>query len=169
MKKYLSTLLRPAAFVLATTLAFPVLATDASTTGDSAATTNMEILRDKVRADKKVVVAANMALTDAEAKGFWPIYDSYQKDLQKINERMANLIKEYAQAYNAGAIPNNTAKRLVDEMIAIEMSEAKLKQSYAPLLGKVLPSAKVARYIQIENKIRALIRYELAKGIPLAE
>jgi hypothetical protein len=26
---------------------------------------------------------------------------------------------------------------------------------------------KVARYIQIENKIRAAIRYELATGIPL--
>jgi hypothetical protein len=26
---------------------------------------------------------------------------------------------------------------------------------------------KMARYIQIENKIRAVIRYELATGIPL--
>ena len=165
----MSTLLRPAVFALATTMVFPVFATDGSTTADSAATTNMDILRDKIRADKKVVVAANMQFTDAESKGFWPIYESYQKDLQKINDRLTNLIKNYAQAYNTGNVPNSTAKQLLDEMISIDIAEAKLKQSYAHLLGKVLPASKVARYIQIENKIRALVRFELAKGIPLAE
>jgi hypothetical protein len=42
----------------------------------------MQILCDKVKADKK------MELTDAEAKDFWLIYDFYQKDLQKLNERL---------------------------------------------------------------------------------
>ncbi|MGH7927600.1 MAG: hypothetical protein ACREQV_07380, partial [Candidatus Binatia bacterium] len=45
---------------------------------------NMQILREKIRADKKLVVALNMDLTDAEAKNFWPIYEQYQKDLQRI-------------------------------------------------------------------------------------
>ena len=53
---------------------------------------NMQILRDKIRADKKLVVATNMELTESEAKGFWPIYEQYQKDLQKINQRVANLL-----------------------------------------------------------------------------
>jgi hypothetical protein len=46
-------------------------------------------------------------------------------------------------------------------------AEAQLKESYVPKLSKVLPAKKVSWYIQIENKIRALIRYELAGGIPL--
>jgi len=33
----------------------------------------------------------------------------------------------------------------------------------------VLPATKAARYIQIESKVRALIRYELAANIPLVE
>ena len=36
---------------------------------------NMQILRDKIRADKKLVVATNMELTESEAKNFWPIYN----------------------------------------------------------------------------------------------
>ena len=36
---------------------------------------NMQILRDKVRADKKLLVATNMELTESETKDFWPIYD----------------------------------------------------------------------------------------------
>ena len=48
---------------------------------------NMQILRDKLKADKKLLVASNMELTESEAKGFWPIYDEYQKELQKLNQR----------------------------------------------------------------------------------
>jgi hypothetical protein len=33
----------------------------------------------------------------------------------------------------------------------------------------VLPSKKVARYLQIENKIRAALRYDLAVEIPLVQ
>ena len=55
---------------------------------------NMQILRDKIKADKKLVVATNMELTESEAKDFWPIYDAYQKDLRKINQRIAKLLED---------------------------------------------------------------------------
>ena len=45
----------------------------------------------------------------------------------------------------------------------------KLKRSYVPKLEKVIPGMKVARYIQIENKIRAIGKYELASNIPLVQ
>ena len=61
-------------------------------------TTNMEILLQKIRADKKLVVAQNLQLTDAEGKVFWPVYDAYQKDLQQINQRLTNMILAYADA-----------------------------------------------------------------------
>jgi hypothetical protein len=34
-------------------------------------------------------------------------------------------------------------------------------------MGKVLPAWKVTRYMQIESKIRALVKFELAQQIPL--
>ncbi len=42
----------------------------------------------KLKADKKLLVASNMELTDAESKAFWPLYDAYQKDLAE-SERAA--------------------------------------------------------------------------------
>ena len=129
----------------------------------------MQILADKVKADKKALVAQNMELTEAEAKSFWPIYDAYQQDLQKINIRMSQTIVEYADAYSKGTVDNATAKKLLGEALAIQESELQLQQTYVPKLEKVLPEVKVARYIQIESKIRALVRYALASKIPLAE
>jgi predicted outer membrane protein len=130
---------------------------------------NMQILRDKIRADKKLVVATNMELTESEANGFWPIYDQYQKDLQKINQRIVNLLESYADDFRAKSLTDDKAKRLINEAVAIERVEADLKSAYAPKLSKVLPVRKVVRYLQIENKIRAVVKYDIASGVPLVQ
>lgn len=127
---------------------------------------NMQILRDKVRTDKKLLVATNMELTESEANGFWPIYEQYQKDLQKINRRLANLVESYAADFRKQSLTDDKAKKLIDESVGIELAEAKLKSEYAPKLRAVLSAKKVARYLQIENKIRAVVKYDLASGVP---
>jgi hypothetical protein len=132
-------------------------------------TTNMEILRQKIKADKKLVIAENLQLTDAEGKTFWPVYDAYQKDLQSINQRLTAAIAAYADAYNKGPVADDVAKKLLSEAVAIDEAETKLKTTYVPKILAALPAAKGARYVQIENKIRAIIRYELAAGIPLVQ
>jgi len=137
----------------------------AQTTG----TTNMDILRQKIKADKKLVVASNLKLTDTEGAAFWPVYDAYQKDLQQVNQRLAAVVVAYADAYNKGPVTNDMAKKLLDEAIAVDDAEGKLKASYVSKILATLPATKAARYIQIENKIRAAVRYELAAGIPLVQ
>jgi len=147
-------------FALVALFAIPAAAQTAS---------DMQILAQKIKADKKLVVAANMQLTEDEAKGFWPVYDAYQKDLASLNKQLVGVIKNYADAYNKGAVPDATAKKLMNDYLAVEERELKMKRSYVPRLEKAIPGTKVARYMQIENKIRALFKYELAAQIPLVE
>ena len=154
--------LRILAILLAATFATPVLAADQNSM-------EMQILREKVKADKKLVVAKNMQLSEVEARGFWPIYDAYQMDLEAINERLGRAITAYAVAYKQGPISDDLATQLLDEALSVEEAETALKRSYVPKLNKVLPAAKTARYIQIETKIRAMVRMELASKIPLVE
>lgn len=152
-------------------LAGPALAQNvgSSTAPGGETDTNMQILMQKVKADKKLVVAGNMDLSEAEGKKFWPLYDAYQKDLESINQRMAQTISAYAQAFNAGkgTISNDQAKKLLSEALLVEEAEVKLKHLYANKIGKVLPATKTVRYIQLENKIRAILRAQLAQEIPL--
>jgi hypothetical protein len=129
----------------------------------------MQILLEKVKADKKLVVAANMDLNEGEGKAFWPIYDDYQKELQTLNDRLGKTILAYADAYNKKTLTDEQAKQLTAEALAIDQDEITLRKTYAARLGPVLPAKKVARYLQIENKIRAAIRYDLASGIPLVQ
>jgi hypothetical protein len=77
------------------------------------------------------------------------------------------VIHEYSDAYNKGSVPNDTAKKLLKETLAIDEAELKLRKTSADKIGKVLSATKTARYIQIENKIRAVLKMELAENIPL--
>ena len=132
-------------------------------------TTDMDILRQKIKADKKLVVAENLKLTEAEGAKFWPVYDAYQKELQQINERLKTVILAYADAYNKGPVTDAAAKKLIEDASAVDDAEATLRRTTLPKILAVLPATKAARYVQIENKIRAVIRYELAAGIPLVQ
>ena len=128
---------------------------------------NMQLVLEKVRADKKLLVADNMELTESEAKNFWPVYERYQDELFLLRARTVKLIKDYADAYEK--MTNETAKKLLDEYITIETLGPKLRQAYLPKFRSVLPEIKVARYYQIENKIQAVLMYDLAANIPLVK
>jgi len=152
--------LKPLFVGLAALLAVPALAQDKPAD-------TMQLVREKIQADKKLLVAINMGLTEKEAQAFWPVYDSYQKDLGLLNGRMLVLIEDFAKNYQA--MSDEAARKLVGDYLAVERDRVKLKQSYLPKLRQALPEKKVARYLQIENKIEAVIRYELADKIPLVK
>jgi hypothetical protein len=152
----------------AVVIAASLIASPAAFAQDQSAD-NRAILIEKVKADKKLLVADNMNLTEQEAAAFWPVYDAYQKDLDALNGRITDTVKRYSEAFNAGAgtVSDDLAKSLLDQALDIEADEVDLRKSYVPKFSKVLPAGKVARYYQIESKIRTAVKSELAAEIPL--
>lgn len=128
---------------------------------------NMDIVREALRAEKKVLVAENMGLTQAEATAFWPVYDKYQGAQKELGDRSIALIKEYAANYLE--MTDEVAEKLLKESMSIDQDENKLKQKFFPEFVKVVGAKKAARYYQLENKIQAVINYDLASQIPLVE
>ena len=126
---------------------------------------NMEVLREKLRADKKVVIATVLDLTESEAKQFWPLYNAYQSDMVTHYDRLLKLIDTYTQSYST--MTDQTATSLLKEYLGLERDHVALLTSYLPRFEKVLPPRKVAKLYQVENKARALVNYELAQGIPV--
>jgi hypothetical protein len=126
---------------------------------------NMQLVREKIKTDKKLFIAQNMDLTESEGKVFWPVYEDYQKELGKLLDKTAKLIDNYAANYQT--MTEETAKELINGYLAIEGERVTLMKSFLPKFRKVLPEKKVARYYQLENKINAVVKYELAKLIPL--
>ena len=162
MKKSLVAIVAVVALALAAVTAF-------AQAPPAGSTTNMEILAAKLKADKKLLVAQTVGLTDAEGKAFWPIYDACQAELQVVNKRLAAAIMAYAKEYNAGTMTDAKAAALTAESFAVDEALLAAKKSCAAKLTGVIPAAKIARYVQVENKIRAQINYELAASIPFVQ
>lgn len=130
---------------------------------------NLETVHEKLKAEKKSIVTKYMELTESEAKNFWPVYEDYQKDLQKFNERLQNMLQSYATDYRNKSLTDEKAKKLLDEWLAIEQDDVKQRTAFVPKIVKALPAKKAARYLQIENEYRMLIKYDLAATVPLVQ
>jgi hypothetical protein len=126
---------------------------------------NLDVLRDKLRADKRLVVAEALELTEKEAQAFWPVYNAYQSDMIAHYDRIFKLLDTYAGSYKS--MTDAVATQLLGEFLSVQTSYLNIITSYVPRFQKVLPPRKVARLYQLENKIRALVDYQFAQDVPL--
>ena len=125
----------------------------------------LEILLGTLRSNRKALVAVNLALTDDEARSFWPVYDRYEKELAAIQDRLLAVIREYAA--NLTSMSDEEAEQLVGEYLQAETDHAALREAYLKPISEALPGVKVMRFYQIENKIMAILRYDVAAKIPV--
>jgi hypothetical protein len=124
-------------------------------------------LLNAIRANRKAMVATNLTLSDAEAAAFWPVYDRYEKEMNALGDRLVSVIQDYSA--NFKGLANDKALKLVDEYLAIEADRLKVRRTYVDEMAKILPGRTVARFFQIENKMDAVIKYDLAAAIPVVE
>lgn len=127
--------------------------------------TDLQALRTAVKTDKKALVASTVKLTDAEAKKFWPLYGAYQLKLDTLNRRKARAFEDLVSRDKP--ISDAQAKGLLTESLAIADEEVKALRAYQNRLNRALPPRKVARYLQLENKIRTVQDYDIAGALPL--
>jgi len=140
--------------------------------GSAADVTDMDALRAAVRADKKAFVASTLALTPAEAKRFWPVYDTYQRIADAANRRRSLAVE--AIVSRDKPVTDLYAKNLASELIAADEQEVRARRALTNRLmrgvpTRILPPRKAARYLQLESKIRAMQAYDIASGIPLVK
>ena len=144
-------------------LATLLLLTPALALADDAAELKKKIFMDQ----KKLVVMENMEFTEQEAQQFWPVYEKHQEELFKSSLQLVNVIASYASVYNE--MKNDEALALLDEFQQAQKQRLDILHQYANDLKKVLPGTKVMRSLQIEYKLQAIARFEMAKNIPLAQ
>ena len=128
-------------------------------------TAAMTMTRAQIQAERQSIVAVNLPLTDAQAQAFWPLYREYTNAVALVGDRMAALILDYAEHYEA--MTDEKAGAMLTEWLKIQQDEVKVKADWAPKFGKILPAKLVTRFYQIENKLDTLVMLDLVDGIPL--
>jgi len=135
--------------------------------GEQPVEADLTILLNAIRANRKAMVAINLQLTDEEAAKFWPVYERYQKEINELGDRLVALIEDYTVSF--GDMADEKAMKIVGDYLDIEADRVKVRRAYVDEFAKTLPGRKVARFYQIENKMDAVIRYDLASTIPVID
>jgi Spy/CpxP family protein refolding chaperone len=125
----------------------------------------LDINRQAVETQRRVLVSGALPLTDAEAKAFWPLYDDYEKQRRPIDERANRLVADFVAS--AASLSDAQAKAMLAEALAVDEGRLKLRREFMDRMGKVIPPRKLVRFFQIENKLDSVVRADISKQIPL--
>jgi hypothetical protein len=125
----------------------------------------IEVVRGALKADRKVIVAEGMGLTDQESAAFWPIYRDYRAEMDKLGDGRIELVLEYAELYPD--IPEDRAKQMLKKYSVIEGKAVSVRNKYLKKISRVLPSSKVLRFAQLENRLDLAVRVQVAAAVPL--
>ncbi len=128
---------------------------------------DLQVLRTDLRADKRKVTAETLALTNAEAVKFWPVYDRYIAELTKINDSKYGLIREYSERF--GSYDNARATAFIGRWLDVDVKADQLRRKYVPIVAKVLPGIKAASFFQIDRRLAMLINLSLSSQLPILQ
>jgi hypothetical protein len=129
------------------------------------ADTTLQALATEVRADKRAYVNGALRLTEEEGKRFWPIYDAYQRSVEANTRRMTRMVEDVVSV--GDRTTDAYAKSLAAQYLVAHDDEARDFRRMHKSVMRALPAHKAVRYIQIENKLRALRDYEHASAMPI--
>ena len=125
----------------------------------------IEVVRSALKADRKIVIAEGMQLTAEESSAFWPIYRDYRSAMDELGDGRVELVLEYADLYPN--VPEDRAKQMLKKYAALEEKTVSVRNKYLKKLGKALPTSKVLRFAQLENRLDLVVRVQMAAAIPL--
>ena len=144
-----------------------ILASAGSVYAQTSVNTMIEVTRSDIQADRKAIVAHNLPLTEAQSAAFWPVYNSYRAELNRLGDRLWALVTDFAKNYQT--LTDDKAATFTSEMLSIQNHIATTKSEYQAKFTAVLPAKLVMRFYQIDNKLDAILMMDAASGIPLAK
>ena len=123
--------------------------------------------RADIQMDRNAIVGAAMDLTDAQAGPFWDLYSQYRAARKPAVDRLAALLVEYSKTM--GTMTDTQAAKLLTETLSIQKQDAATKADWAAKFQTKLPGKVVARFFQVDNKLDAIIMFQLAAEVPLVQ
>jgi 4-amino-4-deoxy-L-arabinose transferase-like glycosyltransferase len=126
----------------------------------------LEVTRQAIESQRRVLVSGALPLTDAEADAFWPLYDAYEKERRPLDESANKLVADFL-AGSAG-LTDAQAKSMVEKALEIDEGKLRVRRVHLGRMLKAISPRKVARFYQIDNKLDAAVRADITKQVPLA-
>lgn len=148
-------------------------------TGQAESETSKEVMREHrseiqneladIDYQRKRIVELNMNLTAEEANRFWPIYNIYRSESDKLSQQSIALLIDYASAYENDSIDNDQAGKMIERANSLMKQRQKLRERYVDRIAKEVSQIRAMRFLQIETQLDALGILDVGRQLPLAE
>ena len=133
---------------------------------DDDLTSDIALTRASIQLRRQAIITSVMDLEPKESEAFWPLYRDYRVEMAKVGDRVSQLLVDYAGQYDT--LTDEQAKKIMNEWLSIEKAKTSVKGKYVSRFQKILPSRKVMRFFQADNKLDAVLNAQLASIVPLA-
>ena len=121
--------------------------------------------RQRAHVQKMLDIANELQLDKQQEKVFWPLYNNYQADLQKLGDKRIKLIED-AKKLQPG-MTDAQATELIRRALELEETRLATKRRHVSLFLAKLSPRIVARYFQLENKMQTQVDAQIAERMPL--
>lgn len=128
---------------------------------------DIALTRADIQKDRQTIVGKFMNLNESESRVFWPVYRDYRSAVATADDRMVAILEKLIERH--GVISDREADDLLDQYLTFEQEKLEVQYAYLRRFRKILPFKQVARLFQLENKMDAVVRYELATKVPLVD
>ena len=139
--------------------------TFAQSVGASELANTQELIKE-LQADKRAIMLDTLALTPEQLAEFTPIYDEYQAEMKTRYTTGTNLMNRLFVA-DYGGMTDEESKAIQKEFFKLRHDRLDLLEKYSRKLDRKLPETKVVQFVQVENKIQALLDVAAAASIPI--
>ncbi len=127
----------------------------------------IELLKSDVKTGKKEIITEVMEFTDQQSEAFWPIYNEFENQLEKLaDKRLAN-IKDFAANYDI--MTDKKADELIKNSFSFLEDRQSLNKKYYKKISKALTPTVAAKFMQVEHAIQLLLDIGIAANLPLFE
>ena len=130
------------------------------------ATDDVQLLISQIQTDKRAIVLSTLGLTDPQVAAFTPIYDDYQNEMKGVMQRGSDVINKFAANY--GSMTDDAAKDIMKDFFKVRDERNGLVKKYAKKMQSKLPATKVLQWVQVENKLNALLDVQAASVVPVS-
>jgi len=128
---------------------------------------SIELTRTAIQAKRQTIISQSLDLTEEEDRAFWPLYREYQTASASLDDRVAEMVTNLMVNYDR--LTDEEAEDLIDQWLDVQTKRHDLTLQYAKRFREILPEKKALRYLQLENKLDAIVSYSLSETVPLAE
>src|SRR3954468_10119711 len=127
----------------------------------------IELVRRDLRQEKREIVGEAMSFKQSEADAFWPVYDRYETELNRLGDQKLALINDYAD--NFKNMNEAKAGDLTSKAIDLDILRTSLLQQYLPQFQKALTNKRAAQFYQLEMAMLKIVDLQIAAQVPMMQ